>query len=159
MATGSSPLSYWSEHLVNPRLRASFAIGFLILFAFIGTFTYVNFVLVRPPLALGMMALGLAYLVFLPAVLTTPLAGRAIERFGTRPTLWASLALAGAGLPLLLAAHLPSVLAGLALVGVGTFFAQATAAGFVGRAATSDRGSASGLYLASYFIGGIAGAA
>jgi predicted MFS family arabinose efflux permease len=159
MATGSSPLSYWAEHLANPRLRASFAIGFLILFAFIGTFTYVNFVLVRPPLALGMMALGLVYLVFLPAVLTTPLAGRAIERFGTRPTLWASLALAGAGLPLLLAPHLPWVIAGLALVGVGTFFAQATAAGFVGRAATSDRGSASGLYLAAYFFGGLAGAA
>ena len=37
----------WTEHLANARLRAAFAIGFFILFAFIGTFTYVNFVLVR----------------------------------------------------------------------------------------------------------------
>jgi predicted MFS family arabinose efflux permease len=51
------------------------------------------------------------------------------------------------------------VLAGLALVGAGTFFAQATATGFVGRAATADRGSASGIYLASYFAGGLAGTA
>ena len=51
------------------------------------------------------------------------------------------------------------MLAGLALVAVGTFFAQATATGFVGRAATTDRGSASGLYLASYFLGGLAGSA
>ena len=36
----------------------------------------------------------------------------------------------------------------MVLVGVGTFFAQATATGFVGRAARSDRGSASGIYLA-----------
>jgi YNFM family putative membrane transporter len=43
------------------------------------------------------------------------------------------------------------------LVGVGTFFAQATATGFVGRAATTDRGSASGIYLACYFFGGIVG--
>jgi predicted MFS family arabinose efflux permease len=43
------------------------------------------------------------------------------------------------------------------LVGAGTFFAQATATGFVGRAATADRGSASGIYLASYFAGGLAG--
>jgi hypothetical protein len=50
-------------------------------------------------------------------------------------------------------------LAGLALLAVGTFFAQATATGFVGRAATTDRGSASGLYLASYFLGGLAGSA
>ena len=35
----------------QPALRPAFAIGFCILFAFIGTFTYVNFVLVRAPLA------------------------------------------------------------------------------------------------------------
>ena len=149
----------WSRHLANPRLRAAFAIGFLILFAFIGTFSYVNFVLVRPPLALGMMALGLVYLVFLPSIFTTPLAGRAVERFGVRSTIWAALAVAGAGLPLLLTWNLSLVVGGLALVGVGTFFAQAAATGFVGRAAGADRGSASGLYLASYFFGGLAGAA
>jgi YNFM family putative membrane transporter len=154
-----SPLSYWAEHLRNPQLRASFVIGFLILFAFIGTFSYVNFVLVREPLALGMMALGFVYFVFLPSILTTPLAGRAVERFGARPTMWGALALAGMGLPFLLTENLVLVIAGLALVGVGTFFAQATATGFVGGAATSDRGSASGLYLASYFFGGLAGAA
>src|SRR5437762_13101299 len=38
-ATARSPLSIWAEHLRNAPLRASFAIGFLILFAFIGTFT------------------------------------------------------------------------------------------------------------------------
>ena len=33
------------------------------------------------------------------------------------------------------------------------------ATGFVGRAATADRGSASGIYLASYFFGGLVGSA
>jgi predicted MFS family arabinose efflux permease len=80
-----------------------------------------------------------------------------VERFGTRPTFWGALSLAGAGLPLLLLPHLLAVIAGLMLVGVGTFFAQATATGFVGRAATTDRGSASGIYLACYFLGGIVG--
>jgi predicted MFS family arabinose efflux permease len=149
----------WKEHFANPRLRAAFAVGFLILFAFIGTFSYVNFVLVREPLALGMMALGFVYFVFLPSVLTTPLAGRAAARFGVQPTMWGALAVAGLGLPLILLSQLPLVILGLALVGVGTFFAQATATGFVGRAATGDRGSASGLYLAAYFLGGLAGAA
>ena len=149
----------WRQHFANPRLRAAFAVGFLILFAFIGTFSYVNFVLVSEPLALGMMALGLVYFVFLPSIFTTPLAGRAVARFGVQPTMWVALGVAGAGLPLLLAESLVFVIAGLALVGVGTFFAQATATGFVGRATIGDRGSASGLYLASYFLGGLAGAA
>jgi dipeptide/tripeptide permease len=60
-------------------------------------------------------------------------------------------------LTLLLSPQLPLVMIGLALIGIGTFFAQATATGFVGRAATGDRGAASGMYLASYFIGGMTG--
>ena len=161
-ATGPMPpsaLSIWAIHLRNRPLLAAFAIGFCILFAFIGTFTYVNFVLVRPPIGLGMMALGLAYFVFLPAVITTPLAGRAVALIGTQRTLWASLALAGAGLPLLLVGEIKAAMLGLALVGVGTFFAQATATGFVSRAAATDRGSASGIYLACYFSGGLVGSA
>jgi YNFM family putative membrane transporter len=158
-ASGRSPFSIWAEHLRNGPLRASFAIGFCILFAFIGTFTYVNFVLVREPFAIGAMTLGFVYFVFLPSIITTPLAGAAVQRVGTRMTFWGSLALAGVGLPLLLLPSLVAVLIGLALVGVGTFFAQATATGFVGRAATTDRGSASGIYLACYFLGGLVGSA
>jgi predicted MFS family arabinose efflux permease len=105
------------------------------------------------------MALGFVYFVFLPSVLTTPLAGRAVQRFGTRPPFWGALAVAGAGLPLLLVPSLVPVIAGMALVAIGTFFAQATATGFVGRAATTDRGSASGIYLACYFFGGLVGTA
>jgi MFS transporter, YNFM family, putative membrane transport protein len=62
-------------------------------------------------------------------------------------------------LPLLLAPSLAAVIAGMVLIGVGTFFAQATATGFVSRAATVDRGSASSIYLACYFFGGIVGSA
>jgi MFS transporter, YNFM family, putative membrane transport protein len=152
-------LTSWLSHLANPALRAAFAIGFLILFAFIGTFTYVNFVLVGEPFGIGMMMLGTVYFVFLPSVITTPLAGKVVARFGTRPTLWVSFAVAAIGLPLLVTSSFPAVLLGLALVAIGTFFAQATATGFVGRAATTDRGSASGLYLASYFLGGLVGTA
>jgi YNFM family putative membrane transporter len=149
----------WIMHLKDPSLRASFAIGFCILFAFIGTFTYVNFVLVQPPLGVGAMTLGFVYFVFLPAIATTPLAGRAVRRFGTRPAFWGALLVAAIGLPLLILPSLPAVLIGMVLVGAGTFFAQACATGFVGRAATSDRGSASGLYLACYFFGGLIGSA
>jgi predicted MFS family arabinose efflux permease len=154
-----SPLVSWGEHLRDPALRASFGIGFLILFAFIGTFTYVNFVLAREPIAIGPMSLGFVYFVFLPAMFSTPVAGRSALRFGTRPALWGGLLLAAAGLPLLLLPSLIGVLIGMVLIGVGTFFAQAIGTGYVGRAATTDRAAASGLYLASYYLGGLVGAA
>jgi MFS transporter, YNFM family, putative membrane transport protein len=161
-ATGSGMRSHfaaWIMHLQNPSLRASFAIGFCILFAFIGTFTYVNFVLVQPPLGVGAMMLGFVYFVFLPSIVTTPLADRAVKRFGTQPAFWGALAAAVLGLPLLVLSSLSAALIGMVLVGVGTFFAQACATGFVGHAAMSDRGAASGLYLACYYFGGLAGAA
>lgn len=154
-----APLTVMAGHLRNSCLAASFGIGFLILFAFIGAFTYVNFVLAAEPIALSPMSLGLVYFVFLPSMFTTPLAGKIAGRFGARLSFFASLGLALVGLPMLLSNALPAVLAGLVIVGVGTFFAQATATGFVGRAAKYDRAAASGMYLASYYLGGLAGAA
>ena len=75
---------------------------------------------------------------------------------GIRNTFWASLAVAGAGLPPPLSPHLLTVVIGLALIAVGTFFAQATATGFISRSPTTDRGAASGMSLASYYLGGLA---
>jgi MFS transporter, YNFM family, putative membrane transport protein len=154
-----SPLAAMIEHWRNPRLCAAFGIGFCILFAFIGTFTYVNFVLVREPLSLGMMDLGFVYFVFLPSIVTTLLAGRAVTRLGARPAIWGALAVAVIGLPLMLLSHLSAVLIGMMLVGSGTFFAQAATTGFVGQAAQKNRGMASGTYLACYFAGGLVGSA
>ena len=156
---GGSSVSAWLVHARDPALAAAFGLGFVILFVFIGTFTFVNFVLAAEPLALAPMTRGFVYLVFLPSLMTTPLAGRAALAWGVRRTVWLSLALAGAGLPLMLAGTLAPVLAGMVLIAVGTFFAQAAATGYVGRRAKSERGAASGLYLASYYLGGLAGTA
>jgi predicted MFS family arabinose efflux permease len=156
---GQPPLAAWAMHLGTPHLRAAFGIGFLILFVFIGVFTYVNFELSRPPLALSPMHLGIVYLVFLPSMLTTPLAGLVAGRIGPRRAVGGAMLVCAAALVPLLSGRLAVVLAGLALVGIATFFAQAAATGFVSRSAASDRAAASGLYLATYYLGGIAGAA
>jgi predicted MFS family arabinose efflux permease len=133
--------------------------GFLILFAFIGAFSYVNFVLVRAPLSLNQMSIGFVYFVFVPSLLFTPLAGRFATSVGPVLALRLAFGLAIAALPLLLVPYLGGVLLGLALFAVGTFGAQAIATGLVGRLASANRGAASGLYLASYYLGGLAGTA
>lgn len=156
-AKGGLASTTWKGPLENAELRACFVIAFLILFVFIGTFTYVNFQLVAAPLSLSPMALGLVYFVFLPSMLTTPLAGRVAAGLGLRTGIGATLALAILGLLLLLTHRLPIVLAGMALVAIGTFLAQALATGHVSRTASRDRAAASGIYLASYYAGGLAG--
>lgn len=158
-APGRRLWSAWADHLRDPSLRRTFAIGFLILFGFIGTFTYVGFVLAAPPLALSMMATGFVFFVFLPSMVTTPLAGRAVNRIGARRALPLALLVALVGLALLSVLRIEAMVVGLVLVGMGTFFAQAVATGFVSRAAAHDRTAASGLYLSFYYGGGLAGAA
>lgn len=152
---GSLTMRIWGVHLADPDLRRVFAIGFLILFVFIGTYTYVNFRIV----ALGVtpMALGLVYLVFLPSILTTPFAGRLASKMAPATATVATLAIATVGLLALLSPYLPIILGGLTLVAVGTFLAQAIATGIVGRRAMSDKAGASGIYLAFYYTGGMIG--
>ncbi|MEO1248896.1 MAG: MFS transporter [Pseudomonadota bacterium] len=154
---GGPPLQAWREHIGRAELRAAFALGFVILFVFVGVFTYVNLHLVEN-LGVAPAALGLVYLVFAPALFTTPLASGAVRRWGPRPVFWASMAAALGGLAMTLSPSLIPVLIGLAIIGSGTFFAQAAATGFVGRAAKTNRAAANGLYLTCYYIGGLVGA-
>jgi predicted MFS family arabinose efflux permease len=49
------------------------------------------------------------------------------------------------------------VLGAMAFLAAGTFFAQAAATGYVSRTAGTARGSAGGVYLASYYSGGLVG--
>lgn len=152
---GSFNMPRWTYHFTDSELRRTFAIGFLILFVFIGTFTYGNFQLLA--LGLSPMTLGLVYLVFLPSMLTTPMAGKLATRIGAKFAIISTLGLAIVGLAALLSVSLPLVLAGLALVAIGTFLAQAIATGLIGRRAVTDKAGASGIYLACYYTGGLAG--
>lgn len=149
----------WRAQLSDPALRSAFLIGFLILFAFLGVFTYVNFHLVRHGFGLTMAEIGLIHVLFIPSVFTTPLSARLTARLSYRVALLLYLAIALAGLPLLLSDSIAPVATGLCLIAIGTFAAQAAATSFVGVAARTNRTSASGFYLAAYYIGGLTGTA
>ncbi|ASY66777.1 4-hydroxybenzoate transporter (plasmid) [Sinorhizobium sojae CCBAU 05684] len=145
----------WRSVLGNRRLQSVLAIGFLILFVFIGTYTYVNFRLVE--LGLSPMQLGLVYFVFLPSLFTTPLGGLIARWLGPGAGIIFTLFVAVLGLFALLSSSLGVVLAGLAMIAIGTFLAQALATSQVGRVAGTEKAAASGAYLASYYTGGLFG--
>lgn len=151
------PLDAWRRHLSHHALRVSFFLGFAILFVFVGVFTYVNLYL-TDTLELDAALLGLVYLVFLPALITTPYAAHAVTRFGPQRVFQVAALVAITGVAITLVPTLTFVLTGLALIGASTFFMQAAATGFVGRTATQNRAAANGLYLTFYYIGGLAGA-
>jgi predicted MFS family arabinose efflux permease len=147
------------RHLRNPRLLATYAVGFCVMFSLLGTFTYVNFYLAAPPFGLSTAALGLLFVVYLVGAVVTPAAGRAIDRFGHRFALVAAFTGGVTGVCLTLVHSLPVVMFGLTLTCTGVFIANSAGSSYVGSAAKESRASAVGLYVTFYYLGGSAGSA
>jgi predicted MFS family arabinose efflux permease len=147
------------RHLRNPRLLATFAVGFCVLFTLLATFNYVNFYLAAPPFSLSTAALGFLFTVYLVGAFVTPLVGRLIDRIGHRLTL--ALAFGGgiAGICLTLLPSLPAVVLGLALCCTGSFIGHSSASSYIGTVAREARASAVGLYVMCYYAGGSSGSA
>ena len=147
------------RHLSNPRLVATYAVGFCVMFTLLGTFTYINFYLAAPPFSLSTTALGLLFVVYLVGAAVTPAAGRAIDRFGHRFALVTAFTGGAAGVSLTLVHSLPVVMLGLTLACTGVFIANAAGSSYVGSAATESRASAVGIYVTFYYLGGSGGSA
>jgi predicted MFS family arabinose efflux permease len=152
-------VSAMGRHLRNPQLLATYAAGFCLLFALLGTFTYVNFYLSAPPFGLSTGALGLVFVVYLVAAGLTPLGGRWIDRLGHRVAFSAAMLLAIAGCLMTLAHNLVAVIAGLAVFCTGIFIVQSAASSYIGIAASSAKAAAVGLYATCYYLGGSFGTA
>jgi len=144
-------------HLRNPQLLATYAVGFSVLFCMVAAFTYVNFYLADKPFYLGPAALGMIFAVYLVGAAVTPVAGRILDRIGYRLALMEAAGIVATGMLLTLVHYVPVIISGLAIAASGVFICQAAASSNVGKAASSARSSAAGLYVAFYYLGGCAG--
>lgn len=156
-SNAAASLRSMRDHLRNPQLLATYFVGFNVLFSLVGAFTYVNFYLADKPFSLGPAALASIFGVYLIGAVVTPLAGRLLDRIGTRRGLVRAAGVAACGSLLTLIPSLPVVVVGLALAASGAFTCQSAASSHVGKAAHSARSSAAGLYVAFYYLGGCTG--
>jgi YNFM family putative membrane transporter len=145
------------RHLHNPRLVATYAVGFGVLFTFVATFTYINFLLAAPPFSLSPAELGAIFVTYLAGVVTTLLTGRGVQRLGRRRLVLLLLGVWAAGTLLTLVPSLWMIVLGLAVSAGCGFVCQTVATNFVAMTATEGRSSAVGLYVTLYYIGGSVG--
>jgi predicted MFS family arabinose efflux permease len=145
-------------HLGNPRLLAIYAVGFGVLFNFIGTFTYVSFHLAGPPYFFTPTLLGALFATYLGGSFAVPWVGRAILLFGRRRFVLGVIAVWITGALLLLAPPVGIVILGLFLCATCGMICQAVSTGYVITTAKEGRSSAAGLYASTFYIGGSAGA-
>jgi predicted MFS family arabinose efflux permease len=145
--------------LKNRQLIATDVVGFCVLFTQVAMFSYVTFHLSAAPYFLSTAALGWLFVVYLVGAGVMPFAGRWIDARGHRAGLASAIGVGATGALLTLTPWLPSIVAGLALVGTGVFVAQAAASSYIGAVTHEDRGLAVGLYSMWYYAGGSLGGA
>lgn len=144
-------------HLGNPRLLATYAIGFGVMFCFMGTFTYISFHLVAPPFNRTALFLGSMFLVYLGGSALAPWSGHFIRWLGRRIfVLWA-LGIWAIGLLLTLVPSVPVIILGLTIFSTCGILIQATSTGFVTVSAPAGTSGAVGLYVSSFYLGGTVG--
>jgi len=146
------------KHLRNPKLVATYAVGFGVLFNFIATFTFVSFHLAAAPFNLSPAALGLIFIVYLIGTIIVPLVGKGVSRFGRRRFVIGILALWMCGVLLTLVPWLPAVIVGLAMAAACGFLCQASSQSYVATSSRTGISSAIGFYVTAFYVGGSVGA-
>ena len=146
------------NNLRNPRLLATFGIGFCLLFTLVSVFSYITFYLNAAPFNLSTAQLSYLFAVYLIGLAATLAAGTALARYGLRHGMLFAISLCITGTALTLIHSLAVIGIGLAITSSGVFIAQICANSFLRDAAPAgSRVSAAGLYICSYYIGGTAG--
>jgi len=142
------------RHLREPGLRRLFAVGFLLMGAFVTLYNYIGYRLVAPPYRLRESAVAAIFTVYLVGAVSSTWAGHLAARRGRRWVLWRAVAAILAGAALTLVSNLAGVILGVTLVTAGFFAGHSVASSWVGRRVSEARGQASGLYLFFYYLGG-----
>lgn len=145
------------RHFRDPRLVATYGVGFCSLFTFITIFTFIGFRLAAAPYLLSTAALGSLFVTYLAALVTTPLVGRGVALLGRQRLVLLALVVWAGGLALTLVPNLVFIIAGLAIAAAFGFGCQACSTSYVALTASRARSAAVGLYVTFYYLGGTVG--
>jgi MFS family permease len=143
------------QHLRNPQLVATFAVGFNVLFSLVGAFSYITFYLAAPPFRMTPAQLSWLFTIYLVGLIIIPACGLLITRYGSRAALFVAVSAGAVGMLLTLIQSLWAILLGMTLFSMGVFVCQVASTTYIQRhAPPGGRATASGLYVMFYYIGG-----
>jgi YNFM family putative membrane transporter len=140
-------------HLADPGLRLLYALGFLLMGAFVTTYNYIGFHLAAPPFSLSQTTIGLVFVIYLLGAVASAVAGDLAGRFGRRRVILPAVALMPLGVLVTLSGSLWVVIVGVAVVTVGFFAGHSIASSWIGLRVQHAHAQASALYLFFYYVG------
>lgn len=158
LRVGALMRSFW-EQLHDVRLIGLYAVGFLLMGAFVTTYNYVTYHLLDAPYRLSQSAVGFIFLVYLVGIFASAWIGARADRVGRRRMLLLMTALMLLGVALTIAGPLSLVIVGIATITFGFFGGHSVASSWVGLEARHAKAQAAALYLFFYYVGSsVAGA-
>lgn len=140
-------------HLKNPNLLILFGLGIILQISFTGMWTFIPFHLTEPPFSLSLKTISFIFLAYSLGIVGSPFASAIAEKIGINSIRTIGVLLLVSGIALTLSHSLFIIIVGLCLACLGFFTAHALTSATVSRSATHQKGSASSLYLVSYYIG------
>jgi MFS transporter, YNFM family, putative membrane transport protein len=140
-------------HFSDPGLRYLFAMGFLLMGAFVTTYNYIGFRLEAAPFLLSQTAIGFVYCLYLIGTVASPTIGELANRYGRRRVIGFAIAFMPIGVLLTLPDRLWLAILGVGVLTIGFFGGHSIASSWVGLRAETGRAQASALYLFFYYAG------
>ncbi len=155
----SSSLSFRKDlegflfHLKDPSLLLVFGLGIILQLSFTGVWTFLPFYMQGEPFSLSLQAISYLFFAYGLGVIGSPFAGWLAGIFGLKKVRISGITVLSIGIAMTLSASLFWIIVGLCVTCLGFFTAHSLTATAVSEQATHHKGSASSLYLVSYYIG------
>lgn len=140
-------------HLKSPSLLIVFGLGIVLQVSFTGIWTYLPFYMQEEPFSLSLQSISYLFFAYGLGVIGSPFAGWLSSFLGLRKVRIAGITLLTIGILITLNNSLIGIVIGLCVSCLGFFTAHSLTATSVSETATHHKGSASSLYLVSYYIG------
>ncbi|WP_227994913.1 MFS transporter [Oceanobacillus sp. CFH 90083] len=140
-------------HIKSPTMLLIFGMGIVFQLSFTSVWTYLPFYLEGEPFYLSAQAISYTFLAYGFGVIGAPAAGWLASSLGLNAIRIAGIIILSGGIILTMIVSLPWIIVGLCVTCLGFFTAHSLTATFVTEQATHHKGSASSLYLVSYYIG------
>ncbi|HEV8216136.1 MAG TPA: MFS transporter [Gemmatimonadaceae bacterium] len=150
---------FWMQ-LRNPRLVGLYALGFLLMGAFVTTYNYITYHLLAAPYRLSHTIVGFIFVVYLVGIFASAWIGSLADRVGRARVLLAMVGIMLLGIGLTVLRPLLFVVLGIAVITFGFFGGHSVASSWVGLRAHQAKAQAAALYLFFYYLGSsVAGSA
>src|SRR5699024_8673921 len=138
-------------HFKHPTLLLLFGLGIILQTAFTGMWTFLPFHLIEAPYHLTLKDISYFYLAYSFGIIGAPIAGWLSKNYSFQSIRIVGVLILSVGMFITLATPLIMIAIGLSMICLGFFVSHAITTATVSQTATHHKGSASSLYLVSYY--------